>query len=247
MRAAATGTDLTPEQQSVADAGLKALIPVAGGKTLLEFMVENLRSAGFSDICLVIGPEHDAIRDFCAEKDLDVSFAIQNEPKGTADAVIAAEEFIDRDELFLVVNSDNHYPVDSLRRLREVNRPAMLAFDRESLIEKSNIAEDRIAKFATVEVGDDGMMKRIIEKPAIVDPSHFVSMNAWLFPPEIFAACRAIGPSERGEFEIPTAVQYAINELGIEFAAVKTREGILDLSSRTDIATAASKLISESN
>ncbi len=235
MRDGLAEVALTPEQQRFSGEGIKALIPVAGGRTLLELILENLTSAGFSEVCLVIGPEHDAIRDFCSSKELDVRFAVQDKPLGTADAVLAAEGCVAEDELFLVVNSDNLYPVESLRRLRETNRSAMLAFEREALIAHSNIPAERIAKFATVEIDAHEMLRQIIEKPERVVPGSFVSMNAWLFSPSIFPACRAIGPSERGEYEITAAVQYAIDKQGEEFVAVKTDEGVLDLSSRSDI------------
>lgn len=236
MRAETVGVDLTPEQQRIADTGIKALVPVANGKTLLELIVGNLYAAGFSEICLVIGPEHDAIREYCSAKEIAVSFATQVEPNGTADAVLAAENCVGSNEIFLVVNSDNLYPVESLRRLRETARPAMLAFERAALIEKSNIDAKRIAKFATIEIDDEGQrLLSVLEKPEKVEAYSLVSMNAWLFSPAIFDACRAIGPSERGEYEITTAVQYAINSLGVEFTAVKTDEGVIDLSSRSDI------------
>ncbi len=237
MRAEVPELSLTADQERLAGAGIKALIPVAGGKTLLELISQTLTTAGFTNIFAVIGPEHGAIRDFCTTKGLNISFVVQNEPLGTADAVLAAEGCIDSDELFLVVNSDNLYPVESLRKLRETNCPALLAFDREALVERSNIDVERIAKFATIEIDDRGFLRRVIEKPNDDGLAPLVSMNAWLFSPAIFAACRAIRLSERGELEITSAVQYAIDELGEEFVAVETDEGVLDLSSRSDIET----------
>ena len=238
MRAEKPGTALTDEQKRVADAGIKALIPFVDGETLLEKLFANITTAGFSDVCLVIGPEQDAIRDYCAAKGIAVKFVVQGEARGTADAVLAAESAVG-DELFLVVNSDNLYPVEGLRRLRETNRPAMLAFEREALIERSNIATERIASFATVEIDDDGNLRRIAEKPELVQPKSFVSMNAWLLSQEIFAACRAIEPSPlRKEYEITAAVQFAIDHLEVEFTTVKTDEGVLDLSDRADIESA---------
>lgn len=236
MRASARRSELTAEQARFADVGIKTLIPITGGKAMLELIVENLTAAGFDDVCLVIGPEHDAIREFCAQRRLGVKFTVQREPLGTADAVLAAEPFVTSDELFLVVNSDNLYPVEGLRLLRETGRPGMLAFDRAALIDKSNIAADRIAKFAIAEVDDQGFLRRIVEKPESVGRNALVSMNAWLFSPAIFEACRAIAPSERREYEITSAVQYAIDELGEEFVALRTDAGVLDLSSRDDIA-----------
>jgi glucose-1-phosphate thymidylyltransferase len=202
---------------------------------MLELILENLADAGFVDLCLVIGPEHDTIRKFCSVNDLQVSFAVQQEPLGTSDAVLAAESFIGPDDLFLVVNSDNLYPVEGLRRLRNEACPALIGFERSSLIAKSNISEDRIAKFAAVEIDDERNLIRIVEKPKDIAASSYVSMNAWLFSPKIFDACKAIGPSERGEYEITAAVQYSIDVLGERFAVVTSNEGVLDLSSRADI------------
>lgn len=235
MRAADESAVLTKEQTLVASQGIKALIPVADGKTMLELILENLADAGFVDLCLVIGPEHDTIRKFCSVNDLQVSFAVQQEPLGTSDAVLAAESFIGPDDLFLVVNSDNLYPVEGLRRLRNEACPALIGFERSSLIAKSNISEDRIAKFAAVEIDDERNLIRIVEKPKDIAASSYVSMNAWLFSPKIFDACKAIGPSERGEYEITAAVQYSIDVLGERFAVVTSNEGVLDLSSRADI------------
>lgn len=235
MRAADEGAVLTKEQTLVASQGIKALMPLADGKTMLELILENLADAGFIDLCLVIGPEHDAIREFCSEKHLQVNFAVQQEPLGTSDAVLAAESFIGPDDLFLVVNSDNLYPVKSLRSLREKSCPALIGFARSSLIAKSNIHEDRMAKFAVIETDEVGNLIRVVEKPKDIAASSYVSMNAWLFSPLIFNACRAIGPSEREEYEITAAVQYAIDVLEERFAVVTSDEGVLDLSSRADI------------
>ncbi|MFZ1701335.1 MAG: nucleotidyltransferase family protein [Pyrinomonadaceae bacterium] len=236
MRAETPGSGLDPEQERIADTGAKALMPISNGRTLLEYILKNLSDAGFTDTCLVVGPEHYVIREFCTKKKLDVSFAVQAEPRGTADAVLAASRNVSADRLYLVVNSDNLYPVQSLKHLREADRPAMLAFERNSLIENSNLDQERIGKFATVRI-ESGFLKRIVEKPGSVSDDSYISMNAWLFSHDIFDACRAIGPSERGEYEITAAVQYAIDELGIDFTAVRSSEGVLDLSSRVDVAT----------
>ncbi len=237
MRADTTASELTEEQRRIASKGIKALMPIVGEKTMLELILERLYDAGFTELCLVIGPEHDVIREFCSRRNLAVEFAVQQDALGTADAVLAAENLIYRNEFFLVVNSDNLYPVESLRRLRAINRPGLLGFEREALIANSNIPENRIAKFATLEVDSEGFLTHIVEKPDVVEPGLLVSMNAWLFSPMIFEACRTIEPSIRGEYEIAAAVEYAMSYLGERFAVVPSSEGVLDLSSRADVAS----------
>ncbi len=235
MRAADDDASLTTEQAAAAAAGLKMLVPLADGRTLLELAIGNMNTAGFSDIILVIGPEHDEIRRRSAELGLNVRFAVQEQPLGTADAVLAVEELIQKDGLFAVFNSDNLYPVEALQKLADAGHPAMLAFEKQALIEKSNIPEDRIAKFATVETDEKENLISVTEKPERVKPDALISMNAWLFSPTIFAACRSITLSPRGEYEITAAVEYAVNSLGEKIAVLQIRAGVLDLSSRADI------------
>lgn len=241
MRAEDSDVVLGAEQAAIAKAGIKTLVPIAGDKTLLDFIFENLTAAGFTKICLVIGEEHQVIRRFCAGKNIDISFAIQKEPLGTADAVLAAEDFAAGDS-FLAINSDNLYPVEGLTRLREAGVPGLVAFDRRALVEKSNIPEERIAKFAEVIIDSDGFLKEILEKPEHPRPDAAVSMNAWMFSPSIFESCRAIGPSARGEYEITDAVAHSMSELGQKFIAIPSDEGVLDLSSRADVSGVAEKL-----
>jgi glucose-1-phosphate thymidylyltransferase len=236
MRSAAADAHLTPEQERIAAAGLKTLMPLVGGRSLLDLIIGQLGKAGFEQVCMVIGPEHDAIREHCGRNGFDVRFGIQEKPLGTADAVLAASDLVDNDELFLVINSDNLYPVEGLKKLREADAPALLAFGSASLVAKSNIPRERIAKFATVETDANGCLSRIVEKPETVNPDSLVSMNAWLFSPAIFDACRAISPSERGEFELTAAVQYAVDKMNERFKAIRIDAGVLDLSNRGDLA-----------
>ncbi len=242
LRAEAAGVDLSLEQQRVAAAGIKALIAVQGDRTLLDLIYENVVAAGFSEVCLVIGPEHDAIREHCAKNGFRVSFAVQQNALGTANALLAAEELVRGEEHFLVINSDNLYPVACLGKLRDTAEPAMLAFDRKALIANSNIPAERIAKFATIDIDEAGSLRKIVEKPDNVPADSSVSMNAWLFDRSIFEACRAIDRSARGEYELTTGVQYAIDHLGLRIKAIKVKAGVLDLSNRSDIRSVAQML-----
>jgi dTDP-glucose pyrophosphorylase len=234
-------------QAAAADAGVKAMIPI--DRPFLDYVLHNLAQAGYKHICLVIGPEHDAMRDYYGRelrcKRLTIDFAIQQKPLGTADAVLAAESFAGRDP-FLVINSDNFYPLEALTRLRELKGPGLAGFERDSML-TGNIPADRVVKFAVIKTDETGYMTRIIEKPgedilAGLAKPICLSMNCWRFGPEIFTACRSISLSPRGEFEIPDAVQCTIDKLGQRYKNVLIRAAVLDLSSRDDIAPVAKAL-----
>jgi glucose-1-phosphate thymidylyltransferase len=239
---------LAPDQASAADGGLKAMIP-AGGRPFLDYVLSDLADAGLTDICLVIGPEHTVVRDYYSRvprRRLHIHFATQEFPKGTADAVLAAETFAGGDP-FLVLNADNLYPVDTLAALRRLSEPGLPGFPRSALLADALIPPERIAAFAVLDVGPDGYLRRVIEKPdgptlASFGPDPVISMNVWRFSAAIFDACRAIGPSPRGELEIPNAVQHAIARGTMRFRVLPATGSVLDLSSRGDVARVAARL-----
>ena len=66
-------------------------------------------------------------------------------------------------------------------------------------------------------------------------------MNCWRFDARIFAACRDVAPSPRGELELPQAVMLAV-ERGVRFRAIPARGPVLDLSRRADTAEVARRL-----
>ncbi|CAN5368199.1 sugar phosphate nucleotidyltransferase [soil metagenome] len=247
MRKAATA-GLTAEQASAADAGVKGMIPI--GRPFLDFVISALADAGITDVCLVIGPEHSRMREYYEHEveltRVRVHFAIQAQPLGTADAVVSAESFA-AGEHVLVLNSDNYYPIHTLRALRVLGGAGVAAFERGALLGLSNIDAERIAKFSVVRIDANGMLEEIIEKPdeatiASFGDEVFVGMNSWSLPPQIYEACRRITPSVRGELELQDAVNYARDEMGVQFKVLKFHDGVLDLSSRGDIASVAERL-----
>ena len=248
MRQPDPGTAISREQATVAATGLKAMIPTAAGRPFLDYVVSSLADAGYRDICLVIGPEHQVVRDHYARVPLQrvrIAFAVQEHPKGTADAVLAAEGFAGGDP-FIVLNADNLYPVEVLAGMERLGEPGLPGFSARALLADGQIPPERLARFAVLDVGDDGYLRRVIEKPdastlATFGPDPVISMNLWRFDTGIFDACRTIGPSPRGELELQAAVQVAI-ERRTRFRVFPVRAGVLDLSSRGDIAVVAERL-----
>lgn len=248
MRRAAEGADLDPRQAQVADTGVKAMIPI--GRPFLDYLLTAVADAGCREACLVIGPEHEAIRKYYTEQvtvsRLAVRFAIQERPLGTANAVLAAEACT-AGEPFLVLNSDNFYPVGVLARMCRLGGPGLAGFEREALVREGNINPSRVAKYAVLDVDGTGHLRRIVEKPdeaawERIGRDAPISMNCWRFGPAIFTAARAIDLSPRGEYELADAVQHAIDVLGERFEVVPAREGVLDLSMRSDIPSVARRL-----
>ena len=238
MRKAGDDEGLSREQKRAADAGLKGMMPI-NGRPFLDYVLSGLADAGLRSVALVVAPGPGPARTYYAEhppRRVHLDFVVQPEALGTADAVLAAEPWTA--DPFVVVNSDNLYPSDVLKRLAALDEPGLPVFTRGELSARGNIPDERIRSFALVETGDDGYLTRIIEKPgdaqiAREGMSAGISMNAWRFDPRIFEFARQVPRSARGEFELPDAVNAAV-AAGVRFKTIAARGPVLDLSGRSD-------------
>lgn len=244
MRKADVGAALDAAQTAAADVGVKGMIPI--GRPFMDYLISALADAGFTDVCLVIGPEHARVRDYytrdVAPTRVRIHFAVQREPLGTADAVIAAEAFAEGAS-FAVINSDNYYPVDALAALHSRAAPVIVGFERMSLVRLGNVPPERVSRFGALDVGPDGRLRRILATPT-PEMEHgeiLASLNCWSFTSEIFRACRDVPRSARGEYELPQAVQLAIDR-GMRMEVIPMHAAVLDLSNRADIASVAERL-----
>jgi len=233
-------------QARAADTGVKGMIPI--GRPFMDYLISAFADAGFTDVCLVIGPEHHQVREYYGRQSAAararLHFAVQADPLGTANAVLAAESFA-AGEPFVVINSDNYYPVEALRELRERAAPAVVGFERDAIVKLGNVPPDRVARFGALDIDDEGMLRRILVEPTaamLAAGQIFASLNCWSFTSGIFHACREVPPSARGEFELPQAVQLAIDQYGLRMVVVRSHAAVLDMSSRADIASMAERL-----
>ncbi|HUQ97883.1 MAG TPA: nucleotidyltransferase family protein [Gemmatimonadaceae bacterium] len=246
MRAASSDAELDESQARVADTGLKAMIPI--GRPFLDYVLSALADAGFTSACIVIGPEHGQVREHYARsvqpRRIRIEFAEQQKPLGTADAVLAAEQFANGDA-FIVLNSDNYYPLKALTALQLLGEPGLIGFEWTALVTQGNVPADRVRRFGMLDIDDRGYLLRIL--PAANDTGVsgrpvYASMNCWRFDPNIFDFCREVSVSPRGELELPRAVQLGIDGNRAKFRVVTLSQPVLDMSSRGDIAKVEERL-----
>ena len=242
MRAGADAAALDSAKAAAADAGLKAMMPF--GRPFLDFVLHDLAEAGIREVALVLGPEHDVVREYyraVPKSRIAVAFVEQPRPLGTADAVWSARDWAGTSP-FIVLNADNLCPVAVLTRLVAGTHPALPGFERDSL----GLPLERIGAFALLQTGPGGELSRIVEKPGVdavraAGPHARISMNIWRFDRQIFEPCRVVPLSARGERELPQAVGLAVDQ-GVRFEVVPVRGPVLDLSRREDVAAVARAL-----
>lgn len=256
------GAELDAEQAAVAAAGTKGLMPVAG-RPLLDYLLHALADAGVRDVVFVVPPGDSPLKQRYDEdappNRLRVRFAVQDEPRGTAHALLAAREAVmaplgasadaDGRRHFLMCNADNLYSAAAVESLVDLRGPGMVAFDADALVADGGMEAERVRQFALVDISSDGSLLDIVEKPApdhplMLAPRRWVSMNLWRFTDAIFDACGAVQPSARGELELADAVRMSIAR-GEQYHALTRAEAVPDLTHRRDVAALSARLQGE--
>ena len=246
MRHTVRGVTLDAKTHALAEHGKKMMIPV-GGAPFLDYSLQNVIHAGFTQICLVIGPRSTRLRRHYAQiakrlPHLEISFAIQRLPLGTADAVLSAKAFVGSDA-FVMLNGDNVYSAHTLRLLRG-QQPGgcyCVGFEKDGLLDGGAFDEDRLRQFAVLQLDEERNLVRIQEKPDDLQPDPsgspvLISMNLFKLTPHIFTACERISPHPvRREYEITSAVQYLVDHHLVPVHVLAVRDGVVDLTYSHDI------------
>ena len=193
----------------------KHLIKV-GGKPILEHCLVALRACGVKEIVVVVHYMADAIRGYFGDgKDLGlkVEYVEQKEVLGTGNAVSVVEPFVGDD--FVLVYGDLLFAAEAVKKvvgLHEKERP---------VVTMAVVAVENPEGYGVVEVEDEGVVKRIVEKPSREDaPSNLANAGIYVFSKEIFEKVGETSASARGEWEITDAVSLLLKEgkrvLGVE-------------------------------
>lgn len=185
--------------------GAKQLVPLAN-KPVLFYAIEDLVEAGITQIGVVISPETGdqvkaAVGDG-AKFGAQISYLLQDAPRGIAHGIQIAQDFIG-DESFVLFLGDNF--------LREGIVPQVKAFqDGHMNAQIILYALDDPSSMGVAVLDGDGRVTRLVEKPKqFISP--YAVIGIYMFDRHVFEAVNAIKPSARGELEITETIQYLID------------------------------------
>jgi glucose-1-phosphate thymidylyltransferase len=149
---AGTGKRLRPHTYSQP----KPLIPVAG-KPIIAFIIDEMVANGVDEIIFIIGYLGEKIKDYVSKSypDLKTVFVTQEETLGSGHAIWMAKEYIQDEKDCLIVLGDTVFEADIKEMLS--NPLSCLAIKR--------VEDPR--EFGVVELGSNGEVLRVIEKPKI--------------------------------------------------------------------------------
>jgi bifunctional UDP-N-acetylglucosamine pyrophosphorylase/glucosamine-1-phosphate N-acetyltransferase len=179
----------------------KLLHPVCG-RPMIAWPVAAAREAGADRVVVVDGPAH-RLR---GRLDSQVSFAVQEQPLGTADAVRSAAAEIDPDRTVIVLNGDHPLiTADTIRALAEAHAEAGAAATVATAILEDPTGYGRVVR------APDGSVERVVETKSPGDATELelqireINTGIYAFDGgELLSALEEVGSDNaQGELYLP--------------------------------------------
>lgn len=224
--AGGTGTRLLP----ITAIASKQLLPVYD-RPMIFYPLNTLLSAGITDVLIIVAPEHaghylNLLGSLLRKQGINISFVVQKEPRGLAEAFILGEDFIDNGPCTMILG-DNLFEGDF--------REAIRSFEKGGRIFAKEVKDPE--RFGVVEF--DPLTKAVLsieEKPK-APKSHFAIPGLYIYDKEVVAVAKSLQPSARGELEVTDLHNYYLKkgELDVRvidgaYFDVGTHDSLLDAS-----------------
>ncbi|MBN8574571.1 MAG: glucose-1-phosphate thymidylyltransferase RfbA [Candidatus Kapaibacterium sp.] len=200
-------------------------------KPLIYYPLATLMLGGIRDILLITTP-HDMplfqkLLGDGSQWGISLKYAIQTAPRGLAEAFIIGEEFINNNQVCLILGDNVFYgKLDFLRNALEYNIGGTIFGYQVTDPER----------YGVVEFGDNGKVLSIEEKPK-QPKSHYAIPGLYVFSSDVVNIAKNVKPSPRGELEITdihnaylqqNTLQVEIMGRGIAWLDTGTPESLLE-------------------
>lgn len=175
----------------------KQLLPVYD-KPLVYYPLSTLMLAGIRDIMIINSPnDAEAFRKLCKDGSqwgLNISYAIQPEPKGIAECFRIAEKWIGDDDVTLILGDNIFYGNDLINRFNAAqwNNAGCTLF-------AYHVSDPE--RFGVIDLDERGDPKAILEKPKN-PPTNYAVTGLYFYDNKVVDYSYKIQPSARGELEI---------------------------------------------
>ena len=203
--AGGSGTRLHPLTLSVS----KQLLPIYD-KPMIYYPLSVLMLAGIKEI-LIISTPHDLPNFKKSLGDgsrfgIALEYAEQPSPDGLAQAFIIGEEFIENEDVCLILGDNIFYGSGLQQKLKQ--SIDFVKNDRKAMVYGSYVSDPE--RYGVAEFDKDKNVISILEKPK--NPkSNFAVVGLYFYPNSVIEIAKNVKPSERGELEITSVNQEYLN------------------------------------
>jgi glucose-1-phosphate thymidylyltransferase len=197
--AGGSGTRLYPVTRGTS----KQLLPVYD-KPMIYYPLTTLMLAGIREILIITTSEDQPsfmkLLGDGSDWGIRLSYAVQPSPDGLAQAFIIGEEFIDGDDVALVLGDNIFFGYGFSQMLHSAVETVKV--DRKSCVFGYAVSDPE--RYGVAEIDAEGNVLSIVEKPEH-PKSDYAVVGLYFYTADVVEVAHGVLPSERGELEI-TAV-----------------------------------------
>jgi len=174
----------------------KQLLPVFD-KPLIFYPVSTLMAAGIKDILIITTPQDQALFQKLLgsgeELGINISYAVQNHPKGIPEAFLIAKNFIGGEKVALILGDNIFFGTGlgrNLKNFTEVSGAQIFGYE---------VTDPE--KYGVATLDDNGNILSLEEKPTI-PKSNLAITGLYFYDNSVIEKTKNLKPSQRGELEI---------------------------------------------
>ncbi len=190
----------------------KQLLPVYN-RPMIYYPLNTLIKAGIKEILIIVSPERagDYLNLLGSGKEFDVKFTyeIQDKPRGLAEAFIIGENFIDQENVTMILG-DNIFEDDFTDQIKN--------FKGGGLVFAKKVHDPE--RFGVVKFDEKMKVIEIKEKPKEW-MSDFALTGLYVFDNRCVEIAKSLQPSERGELEITDVQNWYLQKGELNVAMVE--------------------------
>ena len=210
--AGGAGTRLHPVTRSIS----KQLLPIYN-KPMIFYPLSTLMLSGIKDILIISTPEdiskYESLLGDGNNIGINLKYKVQTNPNGLAEAFIIGEDFIENDDVCLVLGDNIFYGKGIPKLLKET--VSKVENGNHSVVFGYNVTDPE--RYGVVEFDKNDKVLSLEEKPK--NPkSNYAVVGLYYYKNDVVEIAKTIKPSDRGELEITSVNNEFLKQdrLGVE-------------------------------